>query len=239
MTRLSDEFFMSETTVTAFPLSWPRGYERTRRECRVQASFGAVSLVKPSYPGGQAHKQKKPLTVAEALTRLHESFLKFTKPGRTLRIVPEQAVVSTNLRTRLDGLPYSGQPEPEDVGVAVYFEFDGKPTVMCCDKWTRVADNLNSIAATLEAMRALERYGVAECERAFTGFAALPAPGEVQARTCWVILGIPCTRSRGAINAAWKARCKVVHPDVEGGSHDAQAEVNGARDQALLQATED
>lgn len=221
------------TDITASPLSWPRGYERTPKRDRKRATFGTTTQVH-----GASYTRKRELTVAESLSRLHRAFNAFTKPGHTYRIIPEQAVISTNLKVRLDGLPYSGQSEPEDVGVAVYFEFDGKATVMCCDKWTRVADNLNSIAATLDAMRALERYGVSESERAFNGFMALPAPGEVKARTCWEVLGIAATQSKAAIDDAWRERAKVCHPDRPGGSHDAMSELNTARDQAASQATQ-
>lgn len=222
-------------TITSHPLSWPRGYERTAPGARLRATFGTTTKVQGS---ASSWTRKRELTVAESLSRLHHAFNAFTKPGKPYRIIPEQAVISTNMKVRLDGLPYSGQSEPLDVGVAVYFEFDGKATVMCCDKWTRVADNLNSIAATLDAMRALERYGVSESERAFTGFMALPAPGEVKARTCWEVLGIAATTSAKAINEAWRERAKTCHPDTPGGSHDAMSELNTARDQAAAQATQ-
>ncbi|KVD37855.1 hypothetical protein WJ41_22830 [Burkholderia ubonensis] len=62
-------------------------------------------------------------------------------------------------------------------GVAVYWETRaGARRVMAIDQYTRVADNLAAVAATLDAMRAIERHGGARIlERAFTGFAALAA----------------------------------------------------------------
>jgi len=217
--------------ITSYPLTWPRGYSRTPKHLRQRASFGTVKKVATGW------KQKNQVSVSEALARLHHAFSTFTRPGQAYRIIPENAVISSNMKTRLDGLPYSGQSEPDDVGVAVYFRFDDKETVMACDKWSRVADNIVSIAYTLDAMRALERYGVSESERAFTGFMALPAPGEVKARTCWQVLSIPPTLSQKEINNAWREKSKMCHPDAPGGSHDAMTELNTARDQASQQAT--
>lgn len=226
---------MDESTITAFPLAWPRGYERTPKECRQRSAFGTT---KQKVGGVSRWMSRERLSISKAVSRLDAEIRRFTKAGRPWRIVPEEVVISSNLRTRLDGLPMGNQPEPSDVGVAIYFRLDGQLTVMCCDKWDRVADNINSVAATLDAMRALERYGVSQSERAFTGFAALPAPGEARARTCWEVLGIACTQDRKAIDEAYRKRANVCHPDRPGGSHDAMTELNTARDQALLQAHE-
>src|SRR4029077_9617164 len=89
------------------------------------------------------------------------------------------AIISTDSKVRIDGLPYSGQREPENPGVAVYWK-RGKelqPKAMAIDQYTRVADNLAAIAATLSAIRAIERHGGAIImERAFLGFQCLPMP---------------------------------------------------------------
>lgn len=204
--------------ITKFPLAWPRGYARTPAAQRKRAHFGF---------------RARGVSVNEAVGRIHGALDAFTRTGQNYRTIPEDSIISTNLELRLDGLPKSVQAAPVDPGAAVYFELDGRTIVLCCDKWTTVNDNLAAIAATLDAMRSLERWGVSESERAFTGFAALPAPGQVQARTCWVVLGIAPTRDAAVINAAWREKAKVCHPDMPGGSHAAMAEVNTARDQAL------
>lgn len=100
----------------------------------------------------------------------------FTRRGRRHRINPAKVVISSNVELRQDGLPYSNRKTPEDPGVAVYFELDGEPYAMPCDKWDRVADNLYAIAKHLEAMRGMERWGVGSLQTAFKGFHALP-PG--------------------------------------------------------------
>lgn len=204
------------TEPTNYPLAWPRGYPRT--ESRNVAAFRSGS-------GGSRR-----LTVAEAMTRLENQVDKFTKKNRAQRVTG--LIVSTNIQPTLSGRPRSNQGEPYDPGVAVYFTLDAEPKVLCCDRWTRVADNLAAIACTIEALRGIERWGVAEDSRVFAGFAALPAPGDVKARTCWAVLGIPPGSNAFQINQAWKALASSVHPD-KGGSHEAMAELNNAREQAM------
>jgi hypothetical protein len=45
-------------------------------------------------------------------------------------------VISTNVPTRGDGLPYSDERRLDDPGVAVYFTFNKEQVVMCCPVWT-------------------------------------------------------------------------------------------------------
>ncbi|ROU09438.1 hypothetical protein [Lysobacter enzymogenes] len=84
--------------------------------------------------------------------------------------------MSTNLTLRRDGLPRSDQREPADPGAAVYWtDCTGADRCMAVDRYTKTAGNLAALAATLEAMRAIERHGGAEIlDRVFTGFTALP-----------------------------------------------------------------
>lgn len=84
-------------------------------------------------------------------------------------------ILSTNVPLRHDGLPYAGVREPDDPGVAVYFQLKGKPHTMTCDRWKSVAGNLQALALTVEAMRGIARWGSAEMrDQAFAGFQALP-----------------------------------------------------------------
>ena len=129
----------------------------------------------------------------------------------------EPVVVSTNLRTRLDGLPASNQVEPSDPGAAVYFMLDARETCIAIDRFDRVADNLRAVAKTIEAMRGIERWGGASLvAAAFTGFQALPAPGETSAPPWWVVLGVAEDASVDEINAAGRAAAGKLHPDKGG-----------------------
>lgn len=201
-------------SVSAYPLQWPAG--RPRKTSRKRATFG-----KKVHNGRWT--ETKDLTVADSLGRLQDELD---------RIGARQPVVSTNLETRLDGLPRAGQAEPRDPGVALYFQLDGQPHCMPCDTYDRVADNIAAIAKHIEATRAIDRFGVASVREMFTGFQALPAPG---AKRPWrEVFGFnqgPVTRDQ--IDAAFRQASKSAHPDRPGGSHDAMAELNAAKADAL------
>jgi len=208
----------------AFPLQWPQN--RPRTASRKRAAFG-----KKVRQSGQSYDTHEQLTVADALFRLQDEID---------RLGARQYVLSTNLEPRLDGLPRSSQREPADPGVALYFHLNGKPHCLPCDTYDRVADNIAAIAKHIEATRAIERYGVANLAEMFAGFTALPAPG---AKRPWrEILGLPPrpdwkgsgpANDREQIETAYRIKAKRCHPDAPGGSHDAMAELNRAREDAL------
>ena len=140
-------------------------------------------------------------------------------------------VISSNLALRNDGLPRSGQREPDDSGVSVFWGNGQRARCIAVDQYDRVADNLAAIAATLEAMRAIERHGgAAILERAFTGFVALPAP-----ESWWQVLGLSGpSAQREDIEQAHRRLIMQHHPD-RGGDVDQAARINRARDQGLEQ----
>jgi hypothetical protein len=100
-----------------------------------------------------------------------------------------------------------------------------------------------SIAATLEAMRAIERHGgAAILDRAFTGFAALPAPIVAGMKRDWrEVLGVKpdATPTEAEIQQLYRHQASLHHPDRAGDDLDRlarerrMAEINSARDEAL------
>ena len=205
----------------AFPLAWPHGRPRTKNPIR--ASFNTKII-----PAGKAYTESKALTVADALGRLQ---------GELDRLKASNYVLSSNVALRLDGLPRSGQGEPDDRGVALYFTIGGKPHCLPCDRYNRVADNIAAIAKHIEATRAIERYGVASLNDMFAGFLALPAP-KYRSRSWRDVFGFDnqTHASKGLIEDAFKFLAKERHPDKPGGSHAAMAELTAARDEALEEA---
>jgi hypothetical protein len=192
-------------SVTAFPLAWPLGWKRTSVFGRQRAAF---------------QHDRKPLTLERARRRLTDELD---------RLGAIDEVLSTNLLLRADGWPKSDQRLPDDPGVAVYFDYAGRATVLACDKWDRVADNIAAIAKHIEAMRGMDRWGVGTVEQAFTGYAALPSPDP-----WWKTLGLAGpTRSERDIKDAYRKASNGAHPDRPGGSHDRMAALNAARDEAL------
>jgi hypothetical protein len=167
--------------------------------------------------GGPPRKTKKPklVTLAEARTRLS------TELDRLIVMGP---ILSSNVELRIDGQPRSGLPPPRDPGVALYFQLNGRPIVLACDSFTDVAQNIAAIAAHIDAMRRMERYGVATTDQMFTGFLALPAPMVVDD---WrEALGNPVTLAEAESNYRYSMRG--AHPDAPAGSHEAASKLNAA-----------
>ncbi len=212
---------MSET---AYPLSWPVGQSRTHRAARiVTAPFtvGENYNAKVRNWNGQ--------TNVETTVTKHRS-KEVGVPLATERLEAQlgwlgadHPILSTNLELRLSGLPRGGQKDPDDPGAAVWFTLKGKRTVLACDKWTRVADNIAALAAHIRSIRSVENYGVGTLEQAFRGYQALPAPN---AEKPWRTILTECTTLPEA-EAKFRERARVCHPD-QGGHHAQMADLNGA-----------
>lgn len=205
-------------TIPAFPLQWPAGWRRTEASQRTHARFGRAS--RRSYAG--AFEMGRKLTINEAVDRVRAELQRMART--------DDVVISTNLELRLDGLPRSSQRDPEDPGAAVYWRdahVEGWPRrCIAIDRYDRVADNLAAIAATLEAMRAIERHGGAEIlDRAFTGFTALSGP--TPAKAWHVVLGCPAHADTESVRHAYRRARGEFHPD-RGGDAETFAAIQRA-----------
>jgi hypothetical protein len=207
----------TQRNAMASPLHWPAGRQRTPRHQRKR---------NPLWKGA---------TVSTACAEIE---LEVERMGGS------DLVVSTNLALRIDGLPRSGQPEPEDGGAAVFFERKGKRIALACDRWSTVRENLRAIGMHLEAIRGQERWGVGTLDEAFAGYQALPEPG---APRHWsAVLGIErdvaesmrrvgdLETRRFLLRQAYHRRAAVVHPD-GGGTHEAFVELQKAYEAARLE----
>lgn len=120
-----------------------------------------------------------------------------------------------------------GDANPDDPGVCAYFEYQDIRAAIPCDRWHRVEDNLHAIAKTIEAMRGIDRWGAKHMlKAAFTGFAALPAPGKGSGKGWREVLGFPADRTppHSEILSNYRHLRAKHHPDKPGGS----AEMFGA-----------
>jgi hypothetical protein len=166
------------------------------------------------------------LTVGDGLARL---------AGELRRLGARTVVISSNLRTNLDGTITAKQAKQlEDPGVAVYFRLHDAPRVLACDRWTSAADNMAAIAAHIEAIRAQDRYGVGTLDQAFAGYAALPPVGGSQGGDWRAEFGIRPDEpglTLTQIEGLYRLLVTERHPD-RGGSHDAIVRLNLARDAA-------
>ena len=190
--------------ITASPLTWPDGWKRSKRQ--------------------QASNFKK-YSIAIATDFVLEEL-------RRMGVRRNNVIISTDLELRQDGLPYSNQRTPDDVGAAVWWSGkDGIQKVIALDKYNRIACNIYAIGKTIEAMRGIERWGSGEIlERTFTGFYALPGPDHVVGRSWRDVLDYYGDDLCEAETAYRKAMMKT-HPD-RGGSDEAFHEVLQAWEQA-------
>jgi hypothetical protein len=203
-----------------YPLSWPVGWKRTPAGARQRARFAQKKTNYHTRADGSRYtsSQTLELSVAVAARRLEDELA---------RLGADAPILSTNLVLRLDGGPRSDQREPEDPGAAVYFRFQGQPRTLACDRWPRVADNIAALAAHIEAIRAVDRYGVGTLEQAFAGYAALPSSTE----DWWLVLEVTPDATLDDVETAFKRLARVHHPDV-GGAPEQMVRLTAARDLA-------
>jgi hypothetical protein len=203
---------MSDTP-TRYPLAWPAG--RPRCKTRRPGNFSYKENT------GRGYYNTKPLTVSMALNRLE---------AEVGRLGGVNTLLSTNLELKLNGEPRSGQSEPSDPGVALYFMLKGKPIAMACDAYTKAAQNIAALAAHIEATRAIERYGVATAAETLQAFQALPPPAEEKPKTPWhKVFGVmPEVADEEQINTLYRVFAKRRAQD-----EDALRELNVAKDEAL------
>jgi hypothetical protein len=189
----------------AYPLQWPLGYKRTIN--RISSRF-------------EQTMDKAQRFLKDELSRL----------GAT------KVTVSTNIPVRRDGMLYADcmNKKIDDPGVAVYFHYKGKETVLCCDQYNRIWENIYAIGKTVENLRAINRYGVSDfLNRSFSGFQALPEAIETPyKRAWWEVLEVNPNASAEEIKEAYRNKVKKVHPDM-GGSTSAFLELQKAYKEAL------
>lgn len=188
--------------IEAYPLQWPVGYKR--------------SASQKSSPFKQ--------TPDKAQRFLRDELYRMGARG---------LIVSSNVPVKKDGSLYSDLMSSviPDAGVAIYFEYKGKKTVMCCDKYQRVWENIYALGKGIEALRGMDRWGVSEfMDRAFTGFKALPESTDTS--SWYDILGIDKMANADKIKEAYRKMAQVHHPDT-GGSVDMFNKVNKAYQQGL------
>lgn len=172
----------------AYPLQYPVGWKRTQNP--THSRFGSWND-KPS--------------IHHATQKIIDEMRLFGGSG---------LIISTDLKLRRDGLPYSSQRQPDDQGVAVYFTFQNEQKVIACDSFSKIGCNLWAIAKTIEAMRGIDRWGCSEIiTKAFTGFTALP---ESTGREWWRVLEIEPISTYDEIKSAYRRLAKKYHPDIAG-----------------------
>jgi len=183
----------------AYPLQWPPNWPRSRF---------------------QEYSRFRELSISTGKSEIiHE--LELMKAS--------EIIISSNLKVKRDGFPYSNQKQPEDKGVAVYFKLKKKNQCMPCDRWSRIEDNMRAIAKTINALRGIGRWGAENMvDAAFTGFKPLPE-GTGQ---WWKVLDVSMNATYEQVVEAYNKKALEHHPDREGGDHNRMVEINLAMDMA-------
>lgn len=131
---------------------------------------------------------------------------------------------------RRDGLPYANA-RPRHPGVILCFNCDKGPLKYPCDTYDTWTSNLRAIVLALQALRAVDRYGVTKRGEQYRGWMKLEAPATWDAAE-FIADGTGYSAESVRTNptaraAAYKLRARVLHPDA-GGSDEAMKRLNQA-----------
>jgi len=176
-----------DTPKESFPLTWPERWPRTPGYRIWASKFG---------------KQGKTLTLGRACETLAEELR---------RLGASAVIISSNLRVRMDGVPYSDQGQPKDKGIAVYFTLKKSAIVLACDRWDKIEHNVYAIAKHIEALRGQDRWGVGSIEQAFAGYTAIPE--KTGGLSWWEVLGIQINAGEEQVRDAYHKLARIYHPD--------------------------
>jgi hypothetical protein len=140
---------------------------------------------------------------------------------------------------RNDGWPKSAA-HPSDVGVIVSFQTKKGPLAFPCDTYDTYDDNLRAIALSLQALRAVDRYGVTQHAEQYKGFTPLPS-AEAQMSKEDAAHFIATHQNGGqqfhvsnilqnphVAAEAYRAAARQLHPDI-GGDHDLFVKLQQAK----------
>lgn len=188
----------------AYPLQWPYGWPRTKPDRRQHGTF------------------KTDLQAA-------------------LRNLKREIGLMGGMNVVLSSNASLGDENPQDTGVVAYFDWcedsSKRPQTFTkmaipCDRWYKLAHNVQAIALTVEAMRGMDRWGAREMIKAmFTGFKQLPEPSD---GVWFKVLGISEDARAKEIRDRYVELVKKHHPDV-GGSHEEFVKIQRAFDYAREQ----
>lgn len=143
---------------------------------------------------------------------------------------------------RNDGQLYY-RAQPESPAIRVCFESRHGPQTYPCDAFWHWQANVRAVALSLEALRKVDRYGVAGHGEQYRGWTAISnRPAEMSRADAaeflahWAGLSTSQDLFNGfpeAVKLAHRMAAKRAHPDVTGDDGDTMARLNAARDLLL------
>lgn len=196
------------------PLEWPPHLPRTEYADRKQARFHNKNS------DGWGYRRKTPAQARDYVTEELD------------RLGGSMVVISTDFNVNKDEWSFrANQRQPDDPGVAVYFDFDGNRQLIAIDVYECAADNLWAVGRTIAALRQIKRDGGPRIMRtAVSGFKALPE--NTGGPSWWDVLELDSAVGVDEIRSAYKRLAFDRHPD-RGGSNDAFVELQNAMRQGL------
>jgi hypothetical protein len=121
---------------------------------------------------------------------------------------------------RVDGLPRSNARFGSHPGVVISFESRFGPLRYATDQFTEWKGNLRAIALALQALRAVDRYGVTKRGEQYAGWKALPQNASTFASAdeaaAWMneySRDMDIVRPAGSYSALYRAMARKMHPD--------------------------
>lgn len=124
---------------------------------------------------------------------------------------------------RNDGWPRGGAKAKHPAVVLSFRDRKGNPLSFPCDSYDRYEDNLRAIGLSLEALRAVNRYGVTKGHEQYQGFAQLSAPPDpkkwsVEDAAEWMAQRSHSRTSAilgdyNELNQAYRVAASRLHPD--------------------------
>jgi hypothetical protein len=145
---------------------------------------------------------------------------------------------------RNDGGIYA-RATPFSPGVRVSFESRHGPLTYSADRFSHWQDNVRAIALSLEALRKVDRYGVAGHGEQYRGWTAISnRPAQMTREQAAEFLAYQAGAEHGEIEAwanrilrdsvtakrAYLLAARRAHPDITGDDGDTMARLNAARD---------
>lgn len=178
----------------------------------------------PRVPPQQRQRSQFKSTLNAALNNVEHSLKLFARDsGKKLTDI----TISSNVSL--------GNNKPVDVGVAVWFTWDGLSVCIPVDKYQKVEWNLQAIHYIIEARRVELKHGTLNLIRAtMTGFLALPPPPKNDWRK---LLGVASGRdvpdpSEETLKTLYRAAISKAHPDRNNGDNSLATEINVAYERA-------
>jgi hypothetical protein len=172
------------------------------------------------HPETPAHKRRGPWTFKAGWQNTLNLLDRELRHLRASNIILGAGFREQDLR--LDGLPRSNARDPQHPGIEVSFDSPHGRLVYATDTCVRWEHNVRSIALGLEALRAVDRFGITRRGEQYAGWKQLTAGGPSPERGAAII-----AMHGGDVRKALMA----THPD-HGGDPNDFADVQAAREAA-------